>query len=1210
MFGPWAGRGFSGLPGTISCNGFEHPVGGQSRHILGASLGNTGVGTAVPQGASNITMRFTMDSRYRPELYGGNSCRCTRGSWDHSAEPGVWVLWSAAGRSGRLAIWEYLTSGPHRALGEAFDAGEMTQILQPPPELNLQAGEHPVIAFMTFSQYPAYGEIVRDSSGRCSVDWSDEGEHTFKDKPFMVVDAELIYRQALALPGAPPASHPRLFGSDGAWMSQRVRPFLEAPCEPLAQGGVGWFEDAGVADVKGHFELSARGFRSCHEASKDGGDIASYGPAGKYLEFDGSSMPSYTDGLKVLHLLRRQWACADSGSGSFESCEYNGTETERLAQALLQVDRVRFNTTTWTCGVSCGAASGETIFDLTTAEPVSYFSTWYDVLVSRSGLLDAVDVSRVSVALKEQMGLFVSAFNTGHWSLWNGNNWTPHLCIAAMAWAVSFWHEENEMAREVVAMINDILWLHRSMFTADGVYVEGVAMYSFMSVTGLIGISTLQKASFGSAPEAVDEDALTRLVDFHLASMSTDAYTVAFGDSHRKRGWGDFSTLQSALAPKIVRDSEQTEALTPCGAREYCAALYGSGGLYEDPWRISPELLSLNLTDLVLQCSVSASQPLGAQTVRVFRDGGYASIRTPLLAAESSLPCFGSGQTEICVKRSPSLADNIPYSFLAVQVDFGTFIWTAWGTSLISEYGYGTIATAVGPWDTRRYEYIDNNPAGHNTLVVREAFKDPEERINFSQLHLSAGSLVSSATRVDSGEGECLELDGSVPYGASRTDGWLDVMRRYVCPMSDGAFVLIDLFAVKRNRTSLNIYGAQYGGPNFDEAEPASRRLHIEEYFHTETSAPLATDSDGNRLAEELEFDRDSDPNAFKWCSHVDPVVLDAGSVALYAKCGLGGFRPADGWGFIRGFSVSGGHFVYDGLVTTVDTWKRPNWLKKRRFRFVGNSTVGDEGDVRLFVLSPVAASQTETPTIALESCADELGCPPNASKLECFCISMCANSVVRWGVLLLGRLHSFTRVGTCTDGSVAHSLRPEEVSALQSATLAALGSSSRDPTATTSEASTTSNVSLTSTSTAMTSTTDSASASDAAGLVGGANLHSYHIFTCLLLQCIDTIATLQALWPPYARRKTGMEAGMAVEQRNWGYCRFEQPENYLSSAFAQSIRTCGQGTSEPGRESYVDELIRILQRGHAEPVTNCALGRCKQMGALPFALLLLHCVS
>ena len=29
---------------------------------------------AVPDGAGNITLRFTLDARYRPELYGGNSC--------------------------------------------------------------------------------------------------------------------------------------------------------------------------------------------------------------------------------------------------------------------------------------------------------------------------------------------------------------------------------------------------------------------------------------------------------------------------------------------------------------------------------------------------------------------------------------------------------------------------------------------------------------------------------------------------------------------------------------------------------------------------------------------------------------------------------------------------------------------------------------------------------------------------------------------------------------------------------------------------------------------------------------------------------------------------------------------------------------------------------------------------------------------------------
>jgi hypothetical protein len=60
-------------------------------------------------------------------------------------------------------------------------------------------------------------------------------------------------------------------------------------------------------------------------------------------------------------------------------------------------------------------------------------------------------------------------------------------------------------------------------------------------------------------------------------------------------------------------------------------------------------------------------------------------------------------------------------------------------------------------------------------------------------------------------------------------------------------------------------YGAQYGGPNFNEAE-AAQRLHLEEYFHTKTSAPLAEDAQGNRLAEELLFDRSSDPSKYKWC--------------------------------------------------------------------------------------------------------------------------------------------------------------------------------------------------------------------------------------------------------------------------------------------------------------------------------------------------------
>ena len=158
-------------------------------------------------------------------------------------------------------------------------------------------------------------------------------------------------------------------------------------------------------------------------------------------------------------------------------------------------------------------------------------------------------------------------------------------------------------------------------------------------------------------------------------------------------------------------------------------------------------------------------------------------------------------------------------------------------------------------------------------------------------------------------------------------------------------------------------YGAQYGGPNFNEAEPASQGLHLEEYFHTESSSSLVEDADGNLVAEELPWNRSSNPSKYKWCSHVDPFLLNGSAILLQARCGLGDYRPADGFGLVTGFSTSGGRFVYDGLVTTVDRWFRPHFLKLRRFRFVGNAAVGPAGDVRVFMLSP-SLPGSETPTV------------------------------------------------------------------------------------------------------------------------------------------------------------------------------------------------------------------------------------------------------
>ena len=75
----------------------------------------------------------------------------------------------------------------------------------------------------------------------------------------------------------------------------------------------------------------------------------------------------------------------------------------------------------------------------------------------------------------------------------------------------------------------------------------------------------------------------------------------------------------------------------------------------------------------------------------------------------------------------------------------------------------------------------------------------------------------------------------------------------------------------------------------------------------------------------------------------------------IYDNCGIPN-------GQCHNFRVSNSN--EDGLVTTMDTYFRSNWLKKRRFRFVGESSVGTEGDLRVFVLSPSLNSST-SPTIA-----------------------------------------------------------------------------------------------------------------------------------------------------------------------------------------------------------------------------------------------------
>lgn len=169
--------------------------------------------------------------------------------------------------------------------------------------------------------------------------------------------------------------------------------------------------------------------------------------------------PRFIDGRRALHLLRRLWIC-NATAGSFDSCEHSEDDTKTLARNVAESDMTSFLTVetgyassfapvSWLCGPN-GNTGSVCTFDLSVEVQVAYFSLWYDVMSSQPGLVSAANLSLVAEGLLSRINLFRSQFLQGHWTLWNGNNWTPRLADSALYWVIAFWHEETDIAREVL----------------------------------------------------------------------------------------------------------------------------------------------------------------------------------------------------------------------------------------------------------------------------------------------------------------------------------------------------------------------------------------------------------------------------------------------------------------------------------------------------------------------------------------------------------------------------------------------------------------------------------------------------------------------------------------------------------------------------------------------------------------------------------------
>eukprot|EP00040_Diaphanoeca_grandis_P036213 m.230153 g.230153 ORF g.230153 m.230153 type:complete len:1340 (-) comp33572_c0_seq14:24-4043(-) len=976
---------------------------------------------------AEVVFRFTIDARYRPHVSGGNPCDvgnhtahncslCVGDDWDHSVAAGLRLLWSYPGAS------KHVISEPIALFTEPWNDSPKTMLIDSPVGLNLTGQAEVIVTVLHFNQYMAYtGELSVDKQAalpRCTVqDTKAVGDITqHRDIGLGIMSAEVFTRAVYTLNALPDTDRPRLFGNNDVWYSSAVAPFYTGNCSTNV-GEPGWGSGSGFPDFKGYFETRTLGYSACRGTANSGTTIwdhssvkPSYANAA-FESFKGNNEQTYA--LQVFHLIRRMRHCHAGASQPDVDCQYNVSETAALALNVVTQEFVSFdsgatqrNDASWGWEQTTDGCCG---FDLFTTNALRHYAVFVDVLASDAQAADMGTYNAILNKMKFYLEDFVLKYDAKHWSLFNGNNWTPVLSEGAMYASVALWHDFPSLAEKVIHMVTDIMFLHIPMTTEKGAYSEGVCQYSYMSIRSTMAVAVLYERAFNTTFVAIDVTRLEKMAQWHIDSTDSAGYTIDFGDSHACRGTSP-ATLMAAAAKAIVGPPLSTDSfdspdvianIDACMLRTWAAMAYFLQ--FKDPWQIWP-IFAAPWASRAKMCGASSSssaaaassatEPLGAARVAVYEDVGYTMFRTPLLsncsaAAEAVWGCSNDGDRSSVL---PQLSDGHVYSQLSVQsrpnsfphseVDFGTFKWCAYGASLLTENGYGTISQSIAHYDYRRFLQLDNNPAGHNTVIINEAFQDEDEQVNWSQENFVRGTTeLVQGTNLD-----CSHLDGSKVYGSERRDGWLDSMHRWTCSFGLGHFIVIDSFAVKHNRDVMVRNSGEYGGvPMFNESTRHTR-LTIDEYFHAPHWLNGQSELDGVDVVDLNDTMLEFTQSTARWCHHTDITVVDNHTVLLKSRCGFDNDENKEAAGLIKAWSSRGGHFVHDGLKSVGDRWGVPK-LHQQRFRFRGDTTVGSEGDVRAFVLASMAPD-TPAPNVVFVPCIAGDAIASNGT-----CISFCVEN-------------------------------------------------------------------------------------------------------------------------------------------------------------------------------------------------------------------------
>ncbi|MDP6946041.1 MAG: hypothetical protein QF464_17970, partial [Myxococcota bacterium] len=343
----------------------------------------------------------------------------------------------------------------------------------------------------------------------------------------------------------------------------------------------------------------------------------------------------------------------------------------------------------------------------------------------------------------------------------------------------------------------------------------------------------LYKGSFGT-PHFMPWDHLEAAGHWYIDTMAPDGWTLDFGDSNKTHAWGTSAPLMATLAREWALD--EPTGIDPCLAQAYWARKYYGHG-FNKPWMMH-SWMARDWPAIIAACDV---EPPPAE-ITTYPVGGWSMLKTYTPGVSGLTEGLAPTHKGRDADKTLLAASSVPNTYAHMESDFGTLIWSAQGSRLLADIGYGSqskdIYSIQKKIDDVVYEQSDNNPMGHSTLYIPEATFEHSSNgllLNSSQVKGGIGTIAVGQW----GDMTGVHMDGAYVYGKIEGNpayeeaeeyGWLEAFDRWLIQLPGGHFLVADSFLARADRGPVSAAETwMFAHDPFDDpADCKYNKLHVD----------------------------------------------------------------------------------------------------------------------------------------------------------------------------------------------------------------------------------------------------------------------------------------------------------------------------------------------------------------------------------------------